>query len=53
MFASKRGLGYLIMNSIGSGDVIVTMAVAVFLFTLAGAANALLLHLDRRFLKYA
>jgi len=53
MFASKRGLGYLIMNSIGSGDVTVTMAVALFLFTLAGVANAVLLHLDRRLLKFA
>jgi NitT/TauT family transport system permease protein len=53
MFASKRGLGHLIMNSIGLGDVVTTMAVAIFLFVLAGLGNAALLYLDRRQSRHA
>ncbi|HZP78241.1 MAG TPA: ABC transporter permease subunit [Pseudolabrys sp.] len=47
MFASQRGLGFLIMNAMGLGDIATIMAVAVFLTVFAVAANALLLLLDR------
>lgn len=47
MFASQRGLGFMIMSAMGLGDISTIMAVAVFLSVLAIAANALLLWLDR------
>jgi NitT/TauT family transport system permease protein len=46
MFASQRGLGFLIMSAMGLGDIATIMAVAVFLSAFAIAANALLLWLD-------
>ena len=48
MFASQRGLGYLIMNAIGLHDVPTMMAVVLILAIVAVIANALLLWLDRR-----
>ncbi|MBI3452595.1 MAG: ABC transporter permease subunit [Rhodospirillales bacterium] len=48
MFASKRGLGFLIINAIGLNDVETMMAVTLLLFVFAAAANAFLLALDRR-----
>lgn len=48
MFASQRGLGFMIVNSIGMADVATMMAVALLLFAFAGTANAFLLALDRR-----
>ena len=48
MFASKRGLGFLVINAVGLNDTRTIMAVAVMLFTFAAIANALLLALDRR-----
>jgi NitT/TauT family transport system permease protein len=46
MFASKRGLGYLINNAMGLGDIATIMAVALFLAIFAVALNALLLLID-------
>jgi NitT/TauT family transport system permease protein len=47
MFASKRGLGFMINSAMGLGDISTIMAVAVFLSIFAVAANALLLLIDR------
>jgi NitT/TauT family transport system permease protein len=47
MFASKRGLGFVIMNAIGLSDMKTTMAVTLMLFTFAALINAGLLALDR------
>jgi NitT/TauT family transport system permease protein len=46
MFASQRGLGFLIMSAMGLGDIATIMALAVFLSVFAIATNALLLWLD-------
>lgn len=48
MFASQRGLGYMIMNAIGLHDVPTMMAVILMLALFAVAANAVLLWLDHR-----
>jgi NitT/TauT family transport system permease protein len=47
MFASKRGLGYLITNAMGLGDTATMMALAVLISIFAVAANSALLVLDR------
>jgi NitT/TauT family transport system permease protein len=47
MFASQRGLGFMIMSAMGLGDIATIMAIAVFLSAFAIAANALLLWLNR------
>jgi len=48
MFASKRGLGFTIINAIGLHDVETMMAVTLLLFVFAAVSNAFLLALDRR-----
>lgn len=48
MFASQRGLGFVIMNAIGQFDVDTMVAVILILAVVAVSANALLLALDRR-----
>ncbi len=48
MFASQRGLGYLIMNAIGLHDVAAIMATILLLAVVAVSANAVLLWLDHR-----
>lgn len=48
MFASKRGLGFVIINAIGLNDSRTIMAVAVLVFGFAALANGALLALDRR-----
>ena len=48
MFASKQGLGFLIMNAISLSDVGTMMAVTLILFVLAASANAALLAIDRK-----
>ncbi|HEY0832411.1 MAG TPA: ABC transporter permease subunit [Azospirillum sp.] len=48
MFASQRGLGFLIMNAIGLHDVPTMMAVTLLLAVAAVAINAALLTLDHR-----
>lgn len=48
MFASQRGLGYLVMNAIGTLDVPTMMAVVVLLAIVAVLISAGLLYLDRK-----
>jgi NitT/TauT family transport system permease protein len=48
MFASKRGLGFTIINAIGLHDVETMMAVTLLLFVFAAVSNGFLLALDRR-----
>ena len=48
MFASQRGLGFLIINGISSHNVRMTTAVILIVVVFAIAANGLLLALDRR-----
>ncbi|WP_026380864.1 ABC transporter permease [Afifella pfennigii] len=48
MFASQRGLGYLVMKSIGTLDVPTMMAVIVMLALVAVLISSLLLYLDHR-----
>lgn len=48
MFASQRGLGFMIVNAIGMADTRTMLAVTLLLFVFAATANAGLLWLDRR-----
>src|SRR3954463_6291879 len=48
MFASQRGLGFLIINGISMQNVRMTMAVILIVVVFAIAANGLLLAFDRR-----
>lgn len=48
MFASQRGLGFLIINGISAHNVRLTTAVTLLVIMFAVAANWLLLVLDRR-----
>jgi NitT/TauT family transport system permease protein len=48
MFASQRGLGFLIMNAIELHDVSTMMAVSLMVALAAVAANLALLGLSRR-----
>jgi NitT/TauT family transport system permease protein len=48
MFASQRGLGFLIINGINVHDVRMTTAVTLMVVVFAVAANGLMLALDRR-----
>lgn len=48
MFASQRGLGFLIINGINNHDVRMTMAVTLIVVAFAVLANGLMLALDRR-----
>jgi NitT/TauT family transport system permease protein len=48
MFASQRGLGFLLMNAIGLNDVRTIMAITLIVATAAVLANGALLALDRR-----
>lgn len=48
MFASQRGLGFLIINGINSHDVRMTTTVAMLIVVFAVGANGALLALDRR-----
>lgn len=48
LFASQRGLGFLILNSIGVNDVATMMAVTLIIAVFAALINAGLLALDRR-----
>ena len=47
MFASQRGLGFMIVNAIGLADTKTMMAVTLLLFIFAGTANAILLAGER------
>jgi NitT/TauT family transport system permease protein len=48
MFASQRGLGYLLMNGIGLHNVELIMSVTLIIIVFAGAVSALLLYIDHR-----
>lgn len=48
MFASQRGIGYLLVKAMETNDVETVMALAVLLVVLATAASTALLALDRR-----
>jgi NitT/TauT family transport system permease protein len=48
MFASQRGLGYMLTSAMNLGDIRTIMAVALFLTVFALACNGLLMMVDRR-----
>jgi len=48
MFASSEGLGFLLVRSLDNHEVAQTLSLALFLFVLAGLANAILLALEKR-----
>ena len=48
MFASQRGLGYLLMNAIGLHNVDLIMSVTFMITVFAAAVSAALLAVDRR-----
>ncbi|MEQ1613053.1 MAG: ABC transporter permease [Hyphomicrobiaceae bacterium] len=48
MFASQRGLGYLLMTAIGLHKIELIMAITLLLVVFAVGASSILLHLDRR-----
>ena len=48
MFASQRGLGYLLMNGIGLHNVELIMAVTFIIVVFAGTISSLLLYIDHR-----
>ena len=48
MFASQRGIGYMLVRAMETGDTGTVMALALLLVVLATAASAALLALDRR-----
>jgi len=48
MFASQRGLGYLLMNGIGLHNVELIMSVTLIIVVFAAAVSVILLHIDHR-----
>jgi NitT/TauT family transport system permease protein len=48
MFASQRGLGFLLMNGIGLHNVEQVMAVTLIIVVFAGAVSWILLYIDHR-----
>jgi NitT/TauT family transport system permease protein len=48
MFASQRGLGYLLMNGIGLHNVELVMSVTLLIVGFAAAVSVVLLQIDRR-----
>lgn len=48
MFASQRGLGYLLMNAIGLHNVDIIMAITLMLVVFAAGMSSILLMIDRR-----
>lgn len=48
MFASQRGLGYMLMNAIGLHNVDIIMAVTFLLIVFAAVVSSILLHIDHR-----
>ncbi len=48
MFASQRGLGYLLMNAIGLHNIDLLMALTTILIVFAATASIVLLHYDRK-----
>ena len=53
MFASQRGIGYLLVKAMETGDTATVMSLALLLVVFATAASAALLALDRRLRRYA
>lgn len=48
MFASQRGLGFLLMNGIGLHNVELIMAITLMIVAFAAVVSTLLLHIDHR-----
>jgi NitT/TauT family transport system permease protein len=48
MFASQRGLGYLLMTGIGLHNIDLVMSVTLLIVVFAAAISTLLLEIDRR-----
>jgi len=48
MFASQRGLGYLLMNGIGLHNVELIMSVTLVIVVFAATVSVVLLHIDHR-----
>lgn len=48
MFASQRGLGYMLMNAIGLHDIDVIMAVTFLLIIFAAIVSSILLRIDHK-----
>jgi len=48
MFASQRGLGYMLMNAIGLHQVDIIMAITLLITAFAASVSGVLLHIDRR-----
>jgi NitT/TauT family transport system permease protein len=48
MFASQRGLGYLLMTGIGLNNVELVMSVTMLIVIFAAVVSSLLLHIDHR-----
>jgi NitT/TauT family transport system permease protein len=48
MFASQRGLGYMLMNAIGLHNVDIIMAVTFLITVFAAAVSGILIAIDRR-----
>jgi len=53
MFASQRGIGYMLVKAMETGDTGTVTALALLLVVLASAASAALLALDRRLRRHA
>ena len=49
MFASQRGLGFLLMNAIGLHNINMIMALTLLLTIFAGLVSTMLLHFNRQF----
>jgi NitT/TauT family transport system permease protein len=48
MFASQRGLGYLLMNGIGLHNVELIMSVTLVIVVFAASVSVILLHIDHK-----
>ena len=53
MFASQRGIGYMLVKAMETGDTGTVMSLALLLVVLATTASAALLALDRRLRRHA
>jgi NitT/TauT family transport system permease protein len=53
MFASQRGIGYMLVRAMETADTATVMSLALLLVVLATAASAALLALDRRLRRHA
>jgi NitT/TauT family transport system permease protein len=53
MFASQRGIGYMLVRAMETGDTATVMSLALLLVVLATSASAALLALDRRLRRHA